>query len=258
VDYSLDADQKDEYRIDPMTAVLEYLGSATKGQQIWIQILIKKHGKEDLKSFRWTKKDDWRKAARDEIKKIKIGSMFDKEPDKVNAADVVKAKETVKFPNMTKGQTETIAAIERGISKLAFDTCIRGFYISEKDLFNPVYISGLIGSMRQYSSNSLNGFKLQTKTDVGDPFKDASTIFPFLKKVIDRKKAVLVGKMYDAYRLRSFFYPPYQNYKQNAFVLNTEELATIYHFPGNVSATPTLAKIASKKSEPPPNLPIKN
>ena len=241
-----------------MTAVLEYLGSATKGQQIWIQILIKKHGKEDLKNFRWNEKPDWKKKAKEEIKKIKIGSMFDKDPGDVKDADIEKAKEAVKFPNMTKGQTETIAAIERSMSKMAFDTCIRGFYIAEKDKFNPVYISGLIGSMRQYSSNTLNGFGLKTKTDVSDPFKDWSTIFPFLKKVIDRKKAMLVGKMYDAYRLRSFFFPPYQNYKQNAFVLNTEELATIYHFPGNVSATPTLAKIASKKSEPPPNLPIKN
>lgn len=258
VDYNMEADQKDEYRIDPMTAVLEYLGSVGKGQQAWIQILVKKHGKEDLKSFKWKEKPDWQKAGRDEIKKIKIGSMFDKGPDKVDGADIAKAKETLKFPNMTKGQTETIAAIERSIGKLAFDTCLRGFYLAKKDDFNPIYISGLIGSNRQYSSNNLNGFKLKTKTDVSDNFKDWSTVFPFLKKVIDRKKALLVSKMYDAYRLRSFFYPPYQNYKQNPFVLSTEELATMYHFPGNVSATPTLSKIASKKSEPPANLPIKN
>ena len=60
-----------------------------------------------------------------------------------------------------------------------------------------------------------------------------------------------------AYKLRSFFYPPYENFLQNSFILNAEELATIYHFPGNVSVTPTLSKIASKKSEPPSNLPIK-
>jgi len=112
--------------------------------------------------------------------------------------------------------------------------------------------------MRQYNSANLNGLKMKAYTDVSDEFKDWSTLFPFLKKIIVRRKEKLTREMYNAYRLRSFFFPPYQNYRQNPFILNTEELATIFHFPGNVSATPTLAKIASKKSEPPPNLPIKN
>jgi hypothetical protein len=39
-------------------------------------------------------------------------------------------------------------------------------------------------------------------------------------------------------------------------VLNTEELATIYHFPGMVAAAPTIERIEAKKVEPPPNLPM--
>lgn len=257
VDYTLDKDQKDEYRIDPMTAILEYLGSAGKGHQIWMQILIRKHGKEDLKSHRLREKSDWKKESKEEIKKIKVASMLEMDPDKVEKKHIEKAEESMKFPNMTKGQVETIAAIERGMSKIAFDTCIRGFYLSTAEAFNPAYISGLIGSQKQYSSDTLNGFKLKTKTDVSDNRKDWATIFPFMKNLNAKKKAKYVGEMYDAYRLRSFFYPPYQYYRQNPFILNTEELATIYHFPGNVSATPTLTKIASKKSEPPANLPLK-
>jgi hypothetical protein len=111
--------------------------------------------------------------------------------------------------------------------------------------------------MRQYNSSNLNGLRLSRWTDVSDNFKDWSTLFPFLKKIIARRKAKLTNEMFDAYRLRSFFFPPYQYFLGNPFVLNTEELATIYHFPGNVSATPTLPKIASKKSEPPANLPTK-
>jgi hypothetical protein len=38
--------------------------------------------------------------------------------------------------------------------------------------------------------------------------------------------------------------------------MTTEELATIYHFPGDVSKTPTLSRITAKKAEPPANLPI--
>lgn len=258
VDYAMDKDQKDEYRIDPMTAVLEYLGSAGRGHQIWMQILIKMHGKEDLKSHRLNETKDWKGKAKDEIKKIKVASMLDMDPEKVESEHIKKAEESLKFPNMTKGQTEAIAAIERSVGKMAFDTMIRGFYLSDKETFNPAYISGYIGSMRQYNSLTLNGLRLSKWTDVSDELKDWSTIFPFLKKVIARKKAKLTKEMFNAYRLRSFFFPPYQNYRQNPFILTTEELATIYHFPGNVSATPTLSKIASKKSEPPANLPVKN
>jgi len=41
----------------------------------------------------------------------------------------------------------------------------------------------------------------------------------------------------------------------SGFTLNLEELATLYHFPGEVAATPTLPRIDSVKSSSPSNLP---
>jgi hypothetical protein len=41
-----------------------------------------------------------------------------------------------------------------------------------------------------------------------------------------------------------------------SFILNTEELATLYHFPGQVAATPSFKRISSTKAEAPTNLPI--
>ena len=83
-------------------------------------------------------------------------------------------------------------------------------------------------------------------------------IFPFLRK----KESIRVsGKKRDllhAYKLRSFFELPYKNFGGlKPFILTTEELATIFHFPsGIVSQTPTLTRVPSKKSEAPSNLPI--
>ncbi len=245
VDYGLDKDQKDEYRIDPMTAILELMGSLGQGQQMWLQILIKKHGEEGWKSHRLKTKPSWVEAALKEIEKIRL------------EATPQSKGEFPSFPNPTKGQVEKIAAIERSLSKAAFDTMVRGLYLAEKESFNSSYISGLIGSMKQYNSETLNGFKLKFTTDVSDNFKDWCVIFPFLNKNKDRTIEKFKKQLFNAYRLRSYFYPPYKNYKNPSFVLTSEELATIYHFPGNVSATPTLAKIPSKKSEPPANLPIK-
>ena len=59
--------------------------------------------------------------------------------------------------------------------------------------------------------------------------------------------------MFDAYVNRSAFYKPY---KRKTIVLNTEELATIYHFPRQRCPTPSLARIESKKGEPPAGLPV--
>jgi hypothetical protein len=39
-------------------------------------------------------------------------------------------------------------------------------------------------------------------------------------------------------------------------ILNTEELATIYHFPALKVVTPTLVRVLSKKGEPPAGLPV--
>ncbi len=245
VDYNMDKDQKDEYRIDPMTAVLEFLGSVGKNQQVWYQILIKKHGKEGLKEFRLFERPDWTKAAENEIKKIREKAT---PPPKGDFPG---------FPNPTKGEIEKIAAIERSIGKLSFDTMIRGFYVAKEGNFDPINITGLIGTMKQYNSSTLNGLRMSKWTDSSDTFKDMVTLFPFLKKSRDARQERLKKRMFSAYKLRSYFYPPYKNHRQNPFILTSEEIATIYHFPGNVSATPTLTKIASKKSEPPANLPIK-
>jgi hypothetical protein len=89
----------------------------------------------------------------------------------------------------------------------------------------------------------MNGFKPQNTTGVKYPWQD-----PTGRRVADMKSA-----MFDAYRRRMYFYPPYA---RTPFVLNTEELATVYHFPGRVAQTPTLGKIESKRAEAPVNLPI--
>jgi hypothetical protein len=57
----------------------------------------------------------------------------------------------------------------------------------------------------------------------------------------------------EAYKRRMFFYNPFIG---TPFVLNSEELATIFHFPGQVAAAPNLYRVPSKKGQAPSNLPI--
>jgi len=249
IDYGLDADQKDEYKIDPITAVVEFLGSVKKGENIWLQILLQKHEKEGVKHGRILAGKDLKDETKAEIKKIKEATIIEV-PGKENS---------FRMPNPTKGQQEIISALERSASKMPFDCMIRGLYVAESSVFNPINISGLMASFRQYSSMTLNGFKPGYKTDVSDKYKDAVRFFfPFWKKNMAKKIAKRKKKIFHAYKLRSFFQLPYKNLGgDKPFVLTTEELATIFHFPGGiVSQTPTLNRVPSKKSEAPANLPI--
>jgi hypothetical protein len=247
IDYGLDDDQKDEYKIDPITSVIEYLGSLKSGENSWIQILFQKHEKEELLHGKLGKPKDLKAEIKKEIEEIRKSTLPEGADDKI-----------MKFPNPTKGQLEIIAALERSASKPAFDCMIRSVYISEKESFVSINIGGLIGGLKQYSSNSLNGFKPCVTTDVKDWKKDVARIIPIYQKLLDKEISKLQKDMLYAYKLRSYFQLPYKNYgKSKPFVLTTEELATVFHFPsGLVSQTPTLKRVGSKKSEAPSNLPI--
>jgi len=230
VDYGLDREQEEEFKIDPMTSVLDYLASIKRGNQVWIQIMIQAHRKEKLKDdARFFGKEFWKEQAKDEIKK-KI--------------DELRSDDSFRLP--TEGEKELVAALERSQSKYAFEVGIRGIYIADKEVFDSINITGLIGSFRQYSSNTLNGFKLGKFTDFDYPWQDFKRM----------RRDAIERKYLNAYKLRSFFFPPYRHFLTSPFILNTEELATIYHLPGRVATTPGLIKTQSRKGEAPANLPV--
>lgn len=231
-DYLLDKDPKEELKVDPMTAMLEYLGGLRAGEQAWIQILIRAHKAELPKhGGKMFEKVDWTDGAKHEIEKIKKKD--------VQQVDAIKLTGL----SLSRGEKEQIEAIEKNISKLPFDCGIRALYIAEKNVFNEINIAGLNGAFRQYGSNNLNKFEADHATGFDYKWQDWSG-----KKLIHQKEHML-----HAYQARSFFHNPH---KGHFFVLNTESLATIYHFPGQVAKTPTLTRVHAKKAEPPANLPI--
>lgn len=234
VDYGLDKEQEEESKVDPMTSVLEFLGSVKAGEQVWIQILIQAHRKTTLADDAQFYKSDWKKEGTDEIKK------------KISEITGAGGDEDGLWRIPTKAERETIDALERSLTKLPFDVAIRGFYIARKEAFDPISITGLIGSFRQYSSQNLNELKLGLFTDFDHPWQD------FMRKLRTKREEDLL----EAYKLRSFFQLPHKHIMAKPMIMTTEELATIFHLPGRVVGTPTLTKIPSKKSEAPSNLPI--
>lgn len=236
IDYELDRDPKEEFKIDPMTPMIEFLGSITEGHNIWIQIIIRAHKKRRFADVFGEREDSWVEEAKKEKNKI--------------IEELRAKKEEGGFPRIpSKGEAEVIAALERSVSKFSFDCGVRAIYIADKDKFNGANIGGIIGSVKQYGSLNLNGFRPKGWFfDIDYPWQEWW----------DRKET-LKKRAIEEYKLRRYFYSPWKGKKYHdgkPFVLNTEELATIYHFPGSVASTPTLEKIPSLKSKAPSNLPI--
>lgn len=230
VDYNLDqAPEKldQEQIIDPITPVIEFLGSMRPGEHLWIQIMVRVATKRYLKPGNWFKKGDWKDEGKDVIKKLKEEYGGTEEKPK----------------QMTEIQRQTLSALEKSMLKPGFDTGIRTMYLAKKESFDAFRIGAMLGAFKQYNSGFLNGFKPTNTTGFDYPWQDPT----------GRRARALKQEMFDAYIRRSYFYEPY---KMDPFVLNSEELATIFHLPGAVSETPQLKRIESTKSEPPTNLPL--
>ena len=241
VDYGLDKDPKEEYKVDPLSYLLEFLGTIGPNQQVWFQIMLRAHKKEQITDGHWFKQTDkWHDEAEKLVNKLMLRDKETKVAGVINP-DTGFAK----LPSISKGEQEIIEAIERSVMKISFDVGVRAVYIAPKDSFDTVFgVGGVMSSIKHFSSEHLNGFK-PAKTWhslLDDPWKD----FKNIRRTRYSKEAL------DYYRRRSYFYVPAEH---KPLVLNTEELATMWHFPGSVARTPSLSRVVSKKSEAPSNLP---
>ena len=149
---------------------------------------------------------------------------------------------------LTEDEQNTIKALGRSISKKGFDVGIRLIYTAPNEVFSINNLGGLVGGIMHFNS-SMNSFGLTGTTT--PKYKH------FLLSWKDRDIHLLHSEkqdFLDAYKRRAYFYKPYKRTK--FFVLNTEELATLFHLPGGVSSTPTFTRIESRKGEAPANLPV--
>jgi len=244
--YSYFEELKEEKRIDPISSFAESVDKIQGSELLILEILIKPLSDEDEKKFINEGRE-------------KINSMLGKKESKVFTwQDWVVAffrnlllgivqplvwptkeeKKNGPSPIVSSGEKDIIKSIENKISRLSFKTDIRLVYISPKKVFNESNVSAFMAFLKQFNSKDLNGFKIN---------KDASTV---LKTRILQNRRLFLKKM--------DFYQNCLKRKsaQGDMILNTEELATVYHFPALKVKTPALIRVLSKKGEPPIGLPV--
>ncbi len=223
-------------RIDPLASLAEVMSSLEAGEFLGVQLLIRPTGDG------WVKKGQ---AEMDKLqgKKSKAGenmlSSVVFEIDKLIPGHVEVAKEDKKpeQTQLTSGKQEAIKAAEKKMSKIGYECGIRFIYSGPRENFHRVHVSGVVGAFKQFALQTINSFKLNSTTITAGKW-------PFKKQKEYNKKIILLNK----YKNRSL--------PMKAFILNTEELATIYHLPDIGVKSPLLPRVEAKKGEPPVGLPI--
>lgn len=244
VEYGLDKTQKEPEQVDPFANLIEFMGSIGKGENLWLQFIIRVHkGEKYHRTNKEGKPYTWRDQATEEIEKIRERAGV---KSKFFDPTTGKMIQTEGFPNPTKGQVESIAAIERNVSKLGFDVGGRAIYIAAPGHFNPTMITGMIGLFRSFTSEGWNGIRA---THFGMEFSD----YPW-EIGNERRKDIFRRQIVQAYRRRQYFHEPFA--MTSPMVMSTEELATIFHIPSSSIAAPGLTRIHSTTHEAPADLPI--
>ncbi|MEK7088868.1 MAG: hypothetical protein AAB913_01925 [Patescibacteria group bacterium] len=262
IDFGLDKDPKEEFKVDPISPVIELFGSIGKGEQMWMQIVVTPSKKEYPEyAYFWQKTHDWIKEGEMIIRKALAEFTRFHDP----GVPGLKPSKEIRAPDFMKPMLEGAG---RKMLKIGFDTGIRICYVAKKELFNMNNRRNIRLIFRQYAAPFVNEFTRINSTQA-DAFSSnfIANFIPLSKIKVMR----LADRILLEYREREFFHPPmrhkihlpwplspfiFPNFPHHHIsVLNTEELATLWHFPGQILKVPTLERIESKEASPPTNLP---
>lgn len=308
VDYGLDKDQKEENKVDPITPLLEFMGSVGKGEYVWFQILIQDAGVFDDKKFpkMFHNPFDGKAMTLSEMadyykKQVFLGGIKEKgavveddygrpRKEKIKNAegeeeqvDITYAKTMVgkrSWLELSPGEQEEVKAIEHKVSKPLARVIIRCLYNARKGRFNFHYIQNIVNLMKPYvGANSFypstvdpydfpwqtqGGKRIQwRKEEKFENYVERGGFHPHagkhegLEKEEDRwfYNSSTQSRKFFRMVVETIFFPFSHPKPSEVNLLNLEEVASLWHLPGQVASTPTLPRIDSTKGIAPVNLP---
>ena len=209
------------FEVDPLAGITAALAKMdSSDEEVWVQILTRPIS------------DDWHTKSSKYIKRIKSGQT------KVNYdisgllwfAEIIEA--LWKPPEATgKGVTvelserdkTRVSEVEKKSQKLGYQVKIRLAYLGSNQNTARMQMQSIVGAFKQFNSTNLNGFKLNGKVS-------------FNREDLNK------------YIARSFI--------DSGFILNIEELASVFHLPHTNVETPNIVWSNTKTAEPPTKLPL--
>lgn len=211
------------FEVDPLAGVTGTLAKLeSTGEELWVQILVRPLA------------DEWHKASDSWIKSVKNGKPFAFLNGEWNfkwVGGLIAALSKPPEQGISKGTAvkeiserdkTRITEAEKKATKLGYQVKIRMAYLGESPTNAKLRMQAIVGTFKQYNSTNLNGFRM------------TNTSF---------KKEDLAH-----YKARLFI--------DRGFILNIEELASVFHLPHTNVETPNIVWASTKTAEPPAKLPI--
>ncbi len=210
------------FEVDPLAAITATLAKLDKeDEEMWIQIMARPIH------------DDWHKRGIKAVEKIKKGGgIFNGSSGTLlnYAGEALFALVRPPqggggeggAPEISERDKGRIAGIEEKSKKLGYQVKIRLLYAGHDQSTAKLRMQALVGAFKQFNSTNLNGFTSKNPT-------------------FNRDKQI-------EYQERFFI--------DHGFILNIEELASLFHLPHTTVETPNIVWATTKTAEPPSNVPV--
>jgi Type IV secretion-system coupling protein DNA-binding domain len=207
------------FEVDPLAAITATFSKLEQpNEEMWVQVIVRPIS------------DEWHRQSSKMVNKIKSGkgswggagiaSGFNYIGQALGALIRPPAEMGKVFEPSERDKTR-IAAIEEKSRKLGYQVKIRIIYAGNDQVTARMRMQAMVGTFKQFNTTNLNGF--QSKYASFDPSRIAD------------------------YHARAFH--------DKGFILNIEELASLYHLPHTTVETPNIVWATTKTAEPPSTLP---
>ena len=213
------------FEADPLSGFTSILGRLSADDEMWIQICVSPSD------------DRWQKRSISYVNSIQAGhdpgepvwKSFMKSAGSlltgVAKAPLQQGEEKANNKPTLSGPVSTaMKSIEEKAMKLGYKTVIRVVSLSPDYATARHWLNATVGAFKQFNASNINGF-IQ-----GEPIEGESIVSLYHRRYLSEK----------------------------GLILNTEELASIYHLPGVSVETPSMDYAGSRKGEQPQNLPIQS
>lgn len=212
------------FEVDPLAGITGTLAKMeSTGEELWIQVVAR------------PVHDNWHKASDSWVKTVKNGKSFNLmtgegfsfkwvaglfkalwEPPEQGPGGAPVVKE------LSERNKTRIAEAEKKATKLGYQVKIRLVYLGDSSTNARLRMQAIVGTFKQFNSTNLNGFKMANAS--------------FRQEDLEPYKARL--------------------FADNGFILNIEELASVFHLPHTNVETPNIVWASNKTAEPPSKLPV--
>lgn len=237
---------------DSMALLMDLCSSLKRGEQFWYQIIIRPTSSDwsiiGDKEFGKIigKKDDPTRS--DNITSYLMRLMHDFSEFVYRLWDDIDDKkendDLFNTMKLTPKQKYQVEAVQKKTDKQGFEAKQRFVYIAKKDAMNKPKVGyGFIGYIKQFNLQDLNSLKPDFD------YSGVSAHYVWRQSRLNNRKTSLVNNFMN----RDIWAGTIP------VILNTEELATLWHFPhSGVVKAPLIQKAPGRKAEPPMALPVGN